>query len=172
MLYKLARFGFLQAEAELLSKAEFVGHLPGRRPRLGANYTTRVLLYDYRTGGKVSARSYHLTADAQKGGGGYKKDPRYLLRVLRHRRERRRLGHLARRDLQGGRLPILGGDSNFHMMRLRGLVNCWRDSTEGTLGWRAVDIVFAPFKPKTGPYTFKTRSDHRAVCVVYPSRHR
>jgi hypothetical protein len=167
VLYKLKRFAFLRAEAVLLTRAEWVGHLVGRRPRLGANYSTKVVLFDGRTGKRVSASSYHLTADAQKGGGGYKKDPRYLLRVLRHKREKRHLGADARKDLKAGRIPILGGDSNFHGMTLGGLVNCWVGSNGGSLGWRAVDIIFAPGKPKDGPYTLRTRSDHRAVCVTY-----
>jgi hypothetical protein len=167
VLWKTRRGRSLRScKAVRLARAEFVGHLVGRKPRLAANYATEVNLNE--PNGDVSSHlSYHLTADVQdvRGGNGYKKDPRYLLRCLRHRREKHRLGRRMRRNKRRGRDTDAGGDGNFSGMKIGGFHNCWEGHPGGSLGGRPVDIVFTPEPAKGRPRTYKTRSDHRAVAV-------
>ena len=58
------------------------------------------------------------------------------------------------------------GDTNFDGLRLPPLVSCWRLRPGGTLGNRAVDIIYAP-EPADSVRTYPTRSDHKAVLATY-----
>lgn len=153
-----------------LARPEFVGHLPGRRSRLGASWATEVILDDLPgdtpDGSQTVVLNYHFTAEVQVGTG-YRRDLAHRLRVMRHKRERRRLGRRARWHKRRGRRVYAVGDSNFAGMRLGGFVSCWDGHDGGTLGPRAVDIVFAATRPVGKPHTHKTHSDHRAVAVTY-----
>jgi hypothetical protein len=153
-----------------LAYPELVGHLIGRKTRLGANFATEVTLDDLPgdrpDGSQTVVIEYHLTAEVQMGAG-YRTDLAHRLRVRRHKAEKRRLGKRARRHLRRGRRVFVLGDSNFDAMRLGGFVNCWTGHPGGSLGGRAVDIVFAATKPIAAPRTHKTHSDHLAVAVDY-----
>jgi hypothetical protein len=153
-----------------LARAEFVGHLPGRRSRLGPSWCTEAILDDLPgdgpDGSQTVVLNYHLTAEVQVGSG-YRRDLKHRLRVMRHKREKRRLGRRARMHLRRGRRVFALGDSNYAGMRLGGFVSCWEGHDGGTLGSRAVDIVYAERRPLGKPRTLKTHSDHRAVAVDY-----
>ena len=154
-----------------LAGREYVGHLPGRKDRLPASIATEVILYDTRdtsgepAGGVTVVLSYHLTAEVQMGAG-YRKDLAHRLRVMRHKREKRRLGHRARTAKRRGREVYPMGDGNFDGMTLGGFVSCWEGRDGGTLGPRAVDIVFAD-RAATRLHTIPTASDHDALIVTY-----
>lgn len=146
-----------------LARSEFVGHLPGRRSRLGASIATEVVLEVLDGGPDEAYLNYHFTAEVQVGAG-YRRDLKHRLRVMRHKRERRRLARRGRMHVKRGRRTRLCGDGNFEGMRLKGFISCWERRAGGTLGSRAVDIVFDT-KPAKDVETYKTRSDHRAICV-------
>jgi hypothetical protein len=153
-----------------LAWPELVGHLPGRKTRLGSNFATEVVLDDLPgkrpDGSQTVVIEFHLTAEVQLGDG-YRRDLRHRLRVRRHKREKRRLGRRARMHKRRGRRVFVLGDSNFAGMTLGGFVNCWDGHHGGSLGGRAVDIVFTAHAPISPPQTLKTRSDHLAVLAVY-----
>ncbi len=165
-----AKFHLRAARSIRLAGTEFVGHLPGRRSRLGPSWCTEVVLNDVPgdrpDGSQTVVLNYHLTAEVQVSAG-YRKDASHRLRVMRHKREKRRLGRRARMHLRRGRRVIALGDSNYAGMQLGGFVSCWDGHHGGTLGGRAVDIVFATAAPAGKPRTFKTHSDHLAVAVTY-----
>lgn len=171
VLWKISRYGKTAKWVKpiKLAGAEFVGHLPGRKSRLGPSIATEVGLDDHHTGDVEVVLSYHLTAEIQdvRGGGGYKKDPGHLLRVARHIREKFRLGRRARMHKRRGRVVRLCGDGNFAGMKLRGFVSCWLNRKGGTLGGRAVDIIFAATRG-AALRIIKTLSDHDGVVVTYP----
>lgn len=149
-----------------LAFPEVVGHLPGRRDRLGSNYGTEVIL-DSADGGQTVAIGFHLTAEIEDvRGGGYKKDLAHRLRVMRHKREKRRLGRRARMHRRRGRKVFVLGDTNFSHMPLGGFVNCWEGRGGGSLQGRPVDIVYADRAPQRLQIV-KTRSDHDAVVAIY-----
>ena len=154
-----------------LARGELVGHLPGRRDRLGPSWATEIVLDDlgYNSnpdGSQTVLLVFHLTAEVQKGAG-YRKDLAHRLRVMRHKREKRRLGRRARFHQRRGRKVYALGDSNYDGMQLGGLKNCWDGYDGATLGPRAVDIVFSTSKPMSKPSTITTHSDHKAVVVTY-----
>jgi hypothetical protein len=163
ILYRTDRRTLRSTSAVRLSRGEFVGHLPGRRSRLGPSIATEAVFGNLRTGRDDAYLSYHLTAEVQKGKR-YRRDPGHLLRVLRHRREKFRLGRRGRFHVKKGRRTRLCGDGNFDGMEIPGFVSCWAGHAGGTLGGRAVDDVFDTQRAGK-PRTFKTRSDHDAVCV-------
>jgi hypothetical protein len=174
VIWKLSKYRPRSLKAIRLVRGEFVGHLLGRRSRLGPSWCTEAIFDelpgDKPDGSKSAILGYHFTAEVQdmKGGGGYKKGLQYLLRVRRHKKEKRRLGRRARRNERRGIETYAGGDSNFSGMELGGFRNCWDGYEGGDLGGRAVTIVFAAKKPAKKPQTFKTKSDHLAVVVTYP----
>lgn len=173
VMWKADRYRLRRCRPVVLAGVELVGHLPGRKSKLPASVATEVSLDDLASkdpdGGVTVVLNYHLTAEVQdmRGGGGYKKDPAHALRVLRHQREKYRLGKRARMHKRRGRDVYPVGDGNFDGMKLRGFVNCWKGRSGGTLGGRAVDIVFAKTKPAK-LWTVETPSDHDALIVTYP----
>lgn len=161
----LARgFGLERCYGVRLSRAEVVGHLVGRKNRLPESIATVVLCHDESTGDDLAVVEFHLTAEVQFGGR-YRRDPAHLLRVLRHRRERRRLRRLVRK-LEHKRTVYALGDTNYDGMSLPPLRSCWDGGKQGTLGGRAVDVVFARQRP-VKVRTVVTGSDHRAVVATY-----
>lgn len=175
ILWKTARYGTQPRSVTpvLLARSEFVGHIPGRKSRLPASIATEVVLDDlwrrHPDGAVTTILDYHLTAEIQdvRGGGGYKKDPLHLPRVLRHKRERRRLGRRMRAQAGRGREVYAAGDGNFAGMTVRGFVNSWTGHPGGDLGGRPVSIIFAARKPSK-LWTVKTPSDHLTVLATYP----
>lgn len=175
VMWKIARYGKTARSVKpiRLARAEFVGHLAGRKDRLPASIATEVILDDLESkhpdGTVVPILDYHMTAEIQdvRGGGGYKKDPGHLLRVLRHQREKYRLGRRMRMHKRLGRDPKAAGDGNFADMVLRGFVSCWKDRRGGDLGGRAVSIIFGATRG-VHLWTLKTGSDHLTLFVTYP----
>lgn len=165
VIWRRDRYRLRSCKAIRLSGPEYVGRLVGRRSRLGASWATEVVLDDLRTGDVVVVLNAHLTAEVQQGKG-YRRDLAHRPRVRRHKRERRRLSRRGRWHLKRGRVVYIVGDFNFHGLRLRGFVSCWKGRNGATLGNRAVDLVFADRKPDRIK-VFKTHSDHRAVVCIY-----
>lgn len=160
--WKTERRRLKSCRAIRLSGPEFVGHLIGRKSRLGTSHATEVILEV--VGSQDEAHlNYHFTANVQFGET-YRKELKYRLRVRRHKREKRRVGRRARFNLSRTRRTRAGGDSNFAGMKLGGLHSAWEGRHGGSLKGRAVDDVFAE-TPARKVHTYKTRSDHLAVCV-------
>ncbi|HYF71835.1 MAG TPA: hypothetical protein VD864_03385 [Nocardioides sp.] len=159
------RFSALHCRAVTLARREFVGHLPGRKNRLPASIANLTVLHDDQTGGELAVINFHLTAEVQSGGK-YRRDLAHRLRVQRHKRERRRLSREVRRQQRRGREVFALGDTNYHGMPLPPLRSCWRGREGGTLGHRAVDVVYAGTEADV-VRTVVTGSDHRAVVVAY-----
>jgi hypothetical protein len=74
-----------------------------------------------------------------------------------------------------GHEVFLGGDGNFAGMAVGRFVNCWEGRSGGTLGGRAVDIVFAAVKPHdlrtidtAHPHPGPNEIDHDGLVVTYP----
>jgi hypothetical protein len=168
VLWKSDKFRLRSLKSRILALPELVGDLPGRRSRLGTSWASEAIFTDS-LGWQVALVGCHLTAEIQdmRGGGGYKTDRAHRLRVMRHKREKRRLGRRARR-LERRRITTYpGGDTNYSGMQLGGFVNCWDGYPGGDLQGRAVTIVYATGKPTRRPRTVKTHSDHLAVVVDY-----
>lgn len=108
---------------------------------------------------------FHMTAEVQQGDH-YRTDLQHRLRVMRHKREKRRLGRRARMHQRRGRETYSAGDGNYAGMELGGFVNCWKDRHGGDLGGRPVSIVFADGKP-LDLELIVTKSDHRTVVCTY-----
>ena len=177
ILWNAARFRLRYCKPVRLARAELVGHLPGRKDRLPTNIATEVGLDDLQAknpdGQVVVALDYHLTAEVQFGAG-YRKDRAHFLRVRRHKREKRRMGRRGRMHERRGHRVFLGGDGNFAGLQVGGFVNCWEGRSGGTLGGRAVDIVFADRKPLTlrtldtaHPHPGPNEIDHDGLVVTY-----
>lgn len=170
VMWKASRYRLRACNAIRLARAELVGHLPGRKDRLPASICTEVLLDDLASkhpdGSVTVVEDYHLTAEVQMGAG-YRRDLKHLLRVMRHKREKRRLGRRSRMHQRRGRTVYPAGDGNFDGMQLGGFVNCWTGRPGGDLGGRAVSIIFAALKPLK-LWTVVTPSDHKTVVTVYP----
>lgn len=174
VMWKIARHGKTPRSVHpvRLARAEFVGHLIGRKSRLGASIATEVILDDLASNHPDGAQDvlldYHLTAEIQdvRGGGGYKKDLAHRLRVRRHKREKRRLGRRARMQKRRGRRTRAAGDGNYSGMTLGGFVSCWKNRHGGTLGGRPVDIIFAD-DAGAKLDTIETPSDHDTLVVTY-----
>lgn len=160
-----ARFSPLHCRAVTLAHREFVGHLPGRKDRLPASIANLAVLADDKTGDEVAVINFHLTAEVQHAGR-YRRDPAHRLRVQRHKRERRRLSRLVRRQQRKGRTVFALGDTNYDGMALPPLRTCWRGQRGGTLGHRAVDVIYAETDADT-VRTVETGSDHLAVVATY-----
>lgn len=168
------RYRLRACRAIRLARREFVGHLVGRKDRLPASWATEVVLDDLFRMMNATAKDseqtvligFHLTAEVEMSGR-YRRDPGHLLRVLRHRREKHRLGKRGRMHKRRGRRTFLVGDGNFAGLTVRGFVSCWKGRNGGTLGNRAVDICFAPVAARK-LWTIETPSDHDALVVTYP----
>lgn len=169
VMWDRGRYAAVSVRARTLSAAGWVGRLPGRRSSLPRSRATVAVLDDALMGRDVTLINAHLTAEVQRGRG-YRRDLAHRLRVTRHQREVRRLGRIARRQRRKGRRVYIAGDSNFDGLRIRRLISCWRGRRHvGTLGSRAVDIIFAP-RPADDVRTIDTASDHRAVVATYRRR--
>lgn len=175
VMWRVDHYRLRSCRAVRLARREYVGHLPGRKDRLPASWATEAVFTTLRptsnSGDDAPSTvllNYHLTAEVQMGAG-YLKDAAHALRVLRHRREKRRLGKRARMHKRRGRETRAAGDGNYDGMTLGGFVSCWEaphPGIRGTLGNRAVDIIFADRKPGK-LWTVETPSDHDAVVVTY-----
>lgn len=170
VFWRLAGYEESACRSIRLARGEFVGHLLGRRTKLGPSWATEVVLNDLpgdRPDGSLTVvLNAHLTAEVQVGSG-YRTDLAHRLRVMRHKREKRRLGRRARTHKRRGRRVFVVLDGNFDGLQLGGFVSCWDGHPGGTLGSRAVDIVFTTEHPTAAPKTFKTHSDHHAVAATY-----
>ena len=165
ILFDLGRTGLLHVHARRLAFPELVGHLPGRKDRLGASIATESIFEDDELGEGVVIDA-HLTAEVQYDGE-YRRDLAHRLRVWRHKRECRRLDRLVERHRSKGRWVRVTVDGNFDGLQLPPLTSCWDGRKDaGTLGGRTVDIVFAD-RPARRVETFATGSDHRAVVATY-----
>jgi hypothetical protein len=170
IMWRTSRYVERSVRPVVLARAEFVGHIPGRKDRLPASIATELILEETAKHGDVLAvYDYHFTAEVQdvKGGNGYKKDLVHRPRVMRHKREKRRLGARMRKQERNAREVKAAGDGNFSGMQIGGFVNCWEDRNGGTLGGRPVDIIFADRKPSRLD-TIETPSDHDSLVCTYP----
>jgi hypothetical protein len=172
-IWRLDTYTLRSVRSARLVGSELVGHLPGRRDRLGPSIAT-VVTFDGPALGNITKHciiGYHLTAEVQMGDH-YRTDLAHRLRVLRHKREKWHLGRLGRRCANKA-ITYLGGDSNYAGMQVRGFYNCWFRAAGlgaypgGDLGGRAVTIVFHTRHPQRAPQTIKDHSDHFAVAVTY-----
>lgn len=165
IMFDLGRTGLLRVHARRLARAELVGHLIGRKDRLPVSIATEAIFEDDELGEGVVIDA-HLTAEVQFGGT-YRTDLAHRLRVMRHKRERRRLCRRVRHHLSKGRWVRVTIDGNFDGLELPPLTSCWDGRKQvGTLGGRTVDIVFGDV-PARHVDTFATGSDHRAVEATY-----
>lgn len=165
VFWRRDRYALVRCRAVVLAHREYVGRLLGRKSTLPASLATLAILCDDETGGEVAVVNFHLTAEVQSGGR-YRRDKAHRARVRRHKREVRRLARIGRRQQRKGRTVYLLGDTNFDGLRIRGFVSCWEDRDGGTLGLRAVDVVYAS-RPAKAVRTVTTGSDHRAVIADY-----
>ena len=125
------------------------------------------------TGRRLAVLGYHLVHGVQRSGR-YREDRPRL--ADRHRAEVARLSAAVERLRRDGDLVLALGDSNFHGLRLPGLMSAWAGaesgagsaSEEGTLGRRQVDDVHAS-SAASSLETLVTPSDHRALVVRYPA---
>lgn len=165
ILFDLGRTGLLRVHGRRLARAELVGHLVGRKSRLPASIATEAIFEDDELG-EGAGIDAHLTAEVQRDGT-YRTDLAHRLRVMRHKRERRRLRRRVEHHRSRGRWVLVFVDGNFDGLQLPPLTSCWdgRPAT-GTLGGRTVDIVFADQRARRVE-TFATGSDHRAVEAIY-----
>lgn len=175
ILWKVARYGTKPrwVRPVRLARREFVGHIPGRKDRLPASIATEIglddLLAKHPDGAVTVILDYHMTAEVQdvRGGGGYKRDLQHRLRVMRHKREKFRLGQRMRMQKRRGHEAYGAGDGNFAGMVIRGFVNCWKNRRGGDLGGRPVSIIFADTEP-ADLELIPTPSDHDTVVCTYP----
>lgn len=166
VFWRRDRYGLVRScRAVELAPRSFVGKILGRKSTLPESLATLAILCDDETGREVAVINFHLTAEVQSGGV-YRSDRDHARRVRRHRRERRHLMRLVRRQCRKGRTVYALGDTNYDAMTLPPLTSCWEDRDGGTLGKRAVDVIYADESAKT-VRTFDTGSDHRAVIATY-----
>lgn len=161
------RYRPVRTEARVLS-------LPGRGdrddrlmslepPRIATVAVYRDLLLER----SVCLVDYHLVSGVQRLDV-YRPDRPRL--AARHRGEVAALARLVTQMLERGHVVHATGDSNFHGLRLPGLVSCWdgRPEQAGTLGpRRQVDDVHGP-GPAEAVTLVTTASDHRAVLARRP----
>jgi len=157
------RYRLVKAEPRRLARAGFMGRLAGRRLTLPDSIAALVILEH--KGRETVVINVHLTAEVQYGPG-YRRTSAHRARVRRHKREVRSLRNIARRQRRKGREVYVVGDFNFDGLRIPGLTSCWLGRNGGTLGNRAVDIVFAAY-PAARVRTIRTPSDHDAVVATY-----
>lgn len=165
VLYDGSRYSPLRTNARILARQAWVGRLTGRKATLPDSVATEVILYDDLLCREVAVIGFHLTAEVQYGAG-YRTDRAHRARVKRHRHERKRLARIVRRHRKADRLAYAAGDGNFDGMTLPPLTSCWTGRKGGTLGNRAVDIVFAE-QPAIRVDLTRTGSDHDAVVATY-----
>lgn len=165
VFWRRDRYGLVRCRAVTLARRSFVGKLVGRKSTLPVSVATLAILCDDETGAETTVINFHLTAEVQSHGK-YRRDKAHRTRVRRHKRELRRLGKIGRRQERKGRTVYLLGDTNYDGAPLRCFVSCWEGRDGGTLGKRAVDIVFAD-RPAKAVRTVTTGSDHRAVVCDY-----
>lgn len=157
-LWDSDRYGLQRCGAIRLARAEWVGHLIGRKPRLPDSWMTECVFEDEFGGPQVVTLGWHLTAEVQLGAD-YRKDWKHRLRVWRHKREVRRIRRRQRHHIRKGRVVYSKGDGNFDGLRLPPLHSCWENHPGGTLGPRAVDVVAGP-TPAKSVRVVRTKSDH------------
>lgn len=157
------RLNLVRAEPRRLARAGFMGRLAGRSPTLPDSIAALVILEH--NGREAAVLNVHLTAEVQYGAD-YRRDPAHRARVRRHRREVRSIANIARRQRRKGRDVYVVGDFNYAGLVIPGLTSCWLGRDGGTLGNRAVDIVFAT-SPAVRVRTIATASDHDAVAATY-----
>lgn len=164
--WRKGRYSLVSCKGRTLARRELVGHLIGRKSRLPTSIANVTRLHDELTGRDDVVIAFHLTAEIQYAGR-YRTDAAHWLRVRRHKRECRRLRRIIRRQFAkvDGNVYALG-DTNFDGMELSPLTSCWKGHKGGSLGGRAVDIVFAS-RPADRVETQPTPSDHDAVIVTY-----
>lgn len=166
VFWRRDRYGLVRCRAVVLARRSFVGHLTGRKSTLPDNIATLAILCDDQDGREVAAINAHLDAEVQTGGK-YRTDKEHRPRVRRHKRQVRRLERLVRRQQRKGRRVFVFVDGNFDGLELDGLTSCWDGQPHmGTLGKRAVDIVFSGQKSRL-VQTVVTGSDHKAVVADY-----
>jgi hypothetical protein len=163
----------LSCRAKVLAGPGYVGRSPGRKSRavLGPSYATK--LKTRLPGGRIRVRyNIHLTAGVQAGQDGYRKDAASARRVARHRNERDRLERMVERDLAKGRDVEVYGDTNFHHMRIPGLVGWWPvEPDAGTFGDRAIDGIWTSEKPDDVQLLAPlVRGEHRSVITTKADR--
>lgn len=154
----------ISARARRIARGGFMGRLPGRRTTLPDSLAALVILADDQ-GRETCVLNVHLTAEVQYGTG-YRTSSTHAARVRRHKREVRTIANIARRQRRKGRTVIVLGDFNYHGLVIPGLVSCWEGRHGGTLGNRAVDVVYTS-RHADSLTTIPTASDHRAVVVGY-----
>lgn len=164
------RYDLESIRAHKLAGSEWVGRLAGRKSRLGPSYAT-VARFEPTTGDGPDEVliGFHLTAEVQQGAS-YRTALSHRLRVRRHKREVRALEQLIAHHKERGRIVYPAGDGNFDGLQLDGVTSCWDGrKPRGTLGNRAVDIVFGPTRADY-VVTLDAGSDHRAVVATYRDR--
>ena len=155
----------VKARPVTLARASRMGWLPGRRTHLPASVAALAILTN-EYGHETSVLNVHLTAEVQYGTG-YRTDRAHRPRVRRHKREVKAIARIARNQRRKGREVYVVGDTNFDGLRIPGLISCWQGRLDvGTLGSRAVDVVFAT-SPANRVRTIATPSDHDAVAATY-----
>lgn len=155
----------VKARPVTLARASRMGWLPGRRTHLPASVAALAILTN-EYGHETSVLNVHLTAEVQYGAG-YRTDRAHRPRVRRHKREVRRIARIARNQRRKGREVYVVGDTNYASLVIPGLISCWQGRPDvGTLGSRAVDVVFAT-SPANKVRTIATPSDHHAVAATY-----
>lgn len=156
----------LSCKAKVLAGPGYVGRSPGRKSRavLGPSYATR--LKSRRADGSIVVRYViHLTAGVQVGQDGYRTDKASARRVARHRNERDRLEWLVERDQARGYDVEVYGDTNYHHMRIPGLIGWWPVAPEEpTFGGRAIDGIWTGHRPDDVDFMAPlVRGEHRHV---------
>lgn len=169
--WNVQRYGLERIRLHVLAPQQFVGKLPGRKSVLPPSKAVAARFTDEELGESVVCINAHLTAEVQNRTGAYHSDAQHRLRVQRHRKERRALRRLAWRYKAAGHKVYICLDGNFDGLTLRGFRSCWKGRPGGTLGARAVDIVFAT-REASDVRTIDTRSDHDAVVAVYRQAHK
>lgn len=165
VVYNSSRYTLLSCRPKTLVGRGFVGRLPGRKSTLPPSVATVALFEDEVLDETVAVVVIHLTAEVQVGKG-YRKTRSHARRVARHLAERARLKVLVVRLRARKRRVYVVGDTNYNGMSLAPLTSCWKGRRGGTLGHRAVDIIYSQSEARS-VQTIPTRSDHRAVVATY-----
>lgn len=167
-LYRTARFALDRCYGHELVGEQNVGDLDGRKSVLPPSIATVAKFADLETGAKVALVVVHLTAEVQDRFGDYHDDAAHLLRVRRHKKERRRLRRLVRKLRRRGYTTWVVGDLNFERCPLPPLISCWNGKPHrGTLGGRAVDYVYAE-QDAGAVRVWDGHSDHKGIVAIYP----
>jgi hypothetical protein len=167
------RYELLSCKAVTLTDSRRVRPTP-RHPRatLPANRATVVLAHDHEHDEDVVVLGYHLWSGVQVGGH-YSQRPGDRVRVDGHRDQVAALGRLIREHLDRDRVVYALGDSNFHGLKLPGLVSAWDGRENQPRGThrgsrRKIDDVFGP--GRAGQVELvdhpDRRIDHQGVLAV------